>query len=105
MSPTIDVKVPATTAGAPLGLGWRMWVPCVGMALCSWLAFVDRQVLAVLSPTILRETGMSGQEYGSAFSFFFYVYAVANLLWGSLLDFLGLRFGMVAAVGIWSIAS
>ena len=86
-------------------LGPRMWIPCIAMAACSWLAFVDRQVLAVLSPTILKETGLSAQDYGTAFSFFFYVYAAANLLWGSLLDYLGLRFGMVAAVAIWSVAS
>jgi ACS family hexuronate transporter-like MFS transporter len=77
----------------------------MAMAACSWLAFVDRQVLAVLSPTILKETGLSAQDYGKAFSLFFYVYAVANLLWGSLLDFLGLRFGMIAAVSLWSVAS
>jgi ACS family hexuronate transporter-like MFS transporter len=66
---------------------------------------VDRQVLAVLSPPILKETGLSAQDYGTAFSSFFYVYAVANLVWGSLLDFLGLQFGMIAAVVIWSFAS
>jgi MFS transporter, ACS family, hexuronate transporter len=86
-------------------LSWRIWVPCMAMAACSWLAFVDRQVLAVLSPTILKETGLSGKDYGTAFSLFFYVYAAANLLWGSLLDFLGLRLGMVVAVAIWSVAS
>lgn len=91
-----------TTSAA---LGWRVWIPCMAMAACSWLAFVDRQVLAVLSPTILKETGLSGQDYGSAFSFFFYVYAAANLLWGSLLDFMGLRYGMVVAVALWSVAS
>jgi ACS family hexuronate transporter-like MFS transporter len=85
--------------------GWRIWVPCMAMAACSWLAFVDRQVLAVLSPTILRETGLSAQDYGKAFSLFFYVYTVANLLWGSLLDFLGLRVGMIVAVALWSVAS
>jgi ACS family hexuronate transporter-like MFS transporter len=85
--------------------GWQMWIPCMAMAACSWLAFVDRQVLAVLSPTILKETGLSAKDYGTAFSFFFYVYAAANLLWGSLLDYLGLQFGMVAAVAIWSVAS
>src|SRR5262245_58697178 len=86
-------------------LTWRVWVPCMAMAACSWLAFVDRQVLAVLSPTILQETGLSGKDYGTAISLFFYVYAAANLLWGSLLDFLGLRLGMVVAVAIWSVAS
>ena len=87
------------------GMGWQMWIPCIAMAACSWLAFVDRQVLAVLSPTILKDTGLSGQDYGKAFSLFFYVYAIANLLWGSLLDYLGLRFGMIVAVAFWSLAS
>src|SRR6266446_3084969 len=106
MSTTTGAK---TSAADPLAdraaLGWQMWIPCMGMAACSWLAFVDRQVLAVLSPTILKETGLSAQDYGTAFSSFFYVYTVANLLWGSLLDFLGLRLGMVAAVAVWSLAS
>src|SRR5438552_13322344 len=105
MSMTTDAKVSAAAAASPLALGWRVWVPCLGMALCSWLAFVDRQVLAVLSPTILKETGLSAQDYGTAFASFFYVYTVANLLWGSLLDYLGLRLGMVAAVAVWSLAS
>jgi ACS family hexuronate transporter-like MFS transporter len=75
------------------------------MAACSLLAFVDRQVLAVLSPTILKDTGLSAKDYGQAFSLFFYVYAAANLLWGSVLDYMGLRFGMIAAVAFWSLAS
>jgi ACS family hexuronate transporter-like MFS transporter len=77
----------------------------MAMAACSWLAFVDRQVLAVLSPTILMDTGMSARDYGTAFSLFFWVYAFSNLLWGSLLDYLGLRIGMIAAVAFWSLAS
>src|ERR1044071_5174817 len=86
-------------------LGWRVWVPCFGMALCSLLSFVDRQVLAVLSPTILRDTGMSAQDYGNVVFFFFIAYTVANPLWGSIIDFIGLRAGMLIAVGLWSAAS
>jgi ACS family hexuronate transporter-like MFS transporter len=86
-------------------LGWRMWVPCAGMALCSWLSFVDRGVLGVLAPTVLAETGMSAQDYGNVVFFFFIVYTLACPLWGSLLDYLGLRVGMLLAVGIWSAAS
>jgi ACS family hexuronate transporter-like MFS transporter len=84
---------------------WRMWVPCIGMALCSWLSFVDRGVLGVLSPTILSDTGMTAQDYGNVVFFFFIVYTFANPLWGSLLDYLGLRVGMLLAVGIWTAAS
>src|SRR6476619_1988549 len=86
-------------------LGWRMWVPCFGMALCSLLSFFDRQVLAVLSPTILRDTGMSAQDYGNVVFFFFIAYTIGNPLWGSIIDFIGLRVGMLIAVGVWSVAS
>jgi ACS family hexuronate transporter-like MFS transporter len=75
------------------------------MALCSWLAFVDRQMIAVLSPTIMAETGMSAQEFGRLVTFFFVAYTLANPLWGSLLDYIGLRAGMLAAVAIWTAAS
>jgi ACS family hexuronate transporter-like MFS transporter len=83
----------------------QMWVPCIGMALCSWLAFVDRQVIAVLSPTIMAETGMSAQEFGRLVTFFFVAYTVGNPLWGSVLDYVGLRAGMLVAVAIWTAAS
>jgi MFS family permease len=100
MSASTTVATPPSRASS-----WQMWVPCIGMALCSWLSFVDRQVLAVLSPTILRETGLSAQDFGNVAFFFFVAYTLANPLWGSILDFVGLRLGMLLAVGIWTGAS
>lgn len=94
-----------TAVTPPAAAGWRMWVPCIGMALCSWLSFVDRGVLGVLAPTILAETGMSAQDYGNVVFFFFLAYTFSNPLWGSLIDRLGLRVGMLLAVALWSAAS
>lgn len=88
---------PATT--------WQMWVPCVGMALCSWLSFVDRQVLNILSPTIIKDTGLTPQDFTTATSFFFLTYTLGNPVWGSVLDRVGLRIGMLLAVGVWTAAS
>lgn len=102
---TPDLRVSAGDAVSVRKLGWRVWVPCLGMALCSWLAFVDRQVWAALSPTILKDTGLSAKEFADASSFFFLAYMVANPVWGSILDFVGLRIGMLLAVAIWSAAS
>ena len=82
-----------------------MWVPCIGMALCSWLSFVDRQVLAILAPTILADTGLTAQNFTDAASFFFLAYTLSNPVWGSALDFVGLRVGMLLAVGVWTAAS
>jgi ACS family hexuronate transporter-like MFS transporter len=94
--------VSSTHAVAP---GWRMWVPCIGMALCSLLSFVDRGVLGVLAPTILADTGMTAQDLGNVVFFFFLVYTFGNPLWGSLIDYLGLRNAMLLAVGLWTAAS
>jgi ACS family hexuronate transporter-like MFS transporter len=93
------------TATTDRSIGWQMWVPCIGMALCSWLSFVDRQVLAILSPTILADTGLTNQDFTNAASFFFLTYTLGNPVWGSVIDFVGLRRGMLLAVGIWTLAS
>jgi ACS family hexuronate transporter-like MFS transporter len=85
--------------------GWRIWVPSCVMLFCSLLSYLDRQTLAVLSPMVLRDTGMSVRSYADALSIFSFSYMVANLLWGSILDSIGLRLGMLVAVGIWTAAS
>jgi ACS family hexuronate transporter-like MFS transporter len=72
---------------------------------CSWLSYMDRQVLAVLSPVILADTGLSAERYGDVVSAFSIAYMLANPLWGSVLDYIGLRAGMLAAVALWSAAS
>ena len=92
----------ATTAAA---VGWQVWVPCIGMALCSWLSFVDRQVLNILAPTIIKDTGLTNQDFTAATSFFFLTYTLGNPVWGSVIDYIGLRKGMLLAVAVWTGAS
>lgn len=84
---------------------WQMWAPCVAMAACSWLSFFHRQILSVLAPTILAETGLDARQFASISSFFFAAYFIANPLWGSILDYIGLRAGMLLGVGLWTLAS
>jgi ACS family hexuronate transporter-like MFS transporter len=75
------------------------------MLVCSLLSYLDRQTLAVLSPMILRDTGMSVHSYADALSVFSFSYMVSNIVWGALLDSMGLRLGMFLAVGLWTFAS
>ena len=75
------------------------------MMLCTLLAYIDRQTLAVLSPTILADTHLSAERYAEALTFFSIAYMIANPLWGSVLDYVGLRAGMLAGVAIWTAAS
>ena len=102
----MSTQTTVRTAGATTAAtGWQMWVPCLGMALCSWLSFVDRQVLNILSPTIIKDTGLTAQDFTTATSFFFLTYTLGNPVWGSVLDRVGLRIGMLLAVGVWTAAS
>jgi len=82
-----------------------MWIPSAAMMACSWLSYLDRQILAVLSPMILADTGLSTQHYAEVVSAFSIAYMLANPLWGSLLDYVGPRSGMLSAVALWSAAS
>src|SRR5436305_4769690 len=85
--------------------GLRVWVPVLVMMTCSWLSYIDRQALAVISPMILKDTGLSASDYADAGAAFSIAYMIGNPLWGSLLDYVGLRLGMLIAVGIWTLAS
>ena len=82
-----------------------MWTASIVMMVCSWLSYVDRQILATLSVVILADTGLSTERYTEVVSAFSIAYMIGNPLWGSLLDYVGLRKGMLAAVGIWSVAA
>lgn len=73
--------------------------------LVSTISYIDRNTLALLIPTIQRDTGMSAEQYGWVVSAFSVAYMIGNPAWGVFLDRIGVRRGMTLAVGWWSIAS
>lgn len=77
----------------------------MSMMLVSLISYVDRNTLALLAPTILRECRLTGEQYGFIIAAFSVCYMAGNPLWGLLLDRIGLRIGMTAAVSFWSVAS
>ncbi len=75
------------------------------MMLVSLISYVDRNTLALLAPTILRETHLTNEQYGWIISAFSLAYMTGNPIWGRALDRVGVRLGMIAAVGLWTLAS
>jgi ACS family hexuronate transporter-like MFS transporter len=73
--------------------------------IATLISYIDRQTLAVLAPMILRDTGLTGADFGDILSAFSISYMLANPIWGSVLDFVGLRVGVAAAVTLWTLAS
>jgi MFS transporter, ACS family, hexuronate transporter len=84
---------------------FQRWLPAGSMMLVSVLSYIDRNTLALLAPTILKDTGMSVTEYSWAVSAYSVLFTIGNPVWGKLIDSLGLRRGMSAAVSIWTLAS
>src|SRR2546422_7679483 len=74
------------------------WIPTTSMLLVSLISYIDRNTLALLIPTIMKETRLSAEQYGFIVSAFSIAYMISNPLWGGLLDRLRLRIGMLAAV-------
>ena len=87
------------------GGGISRWVPAGAMLAVSLISYIDRNTLALLAPAILRETGLSGEQYGFIIAAFSIAYCVANPVWGKILDRAGLRRGMTLAVSCWTVAS
>src|SRR3989475_657492 len=81
------------------------WIPTTSMLLVSLISYIDRNTLALLIPTIMKETHLSAEQYGFIVSAFSIAYMISNPLWGSLLDRMGLRIGMLVAVSFWTAAS
>ncbi len=82
-----------------------LWIPAATMLLVSLISYIDRNTLALLAPTILKETDLTAEQYGYVISAFSLAYMVSNPLWGRWLDRFGVRLGMIVAVTVWSIAS
>jgi ACS family hexuronate transporter-like MFS transporter len=75
------------------------------MMLGTLLSYVDRASLALLSPMFLSDIHMSAQDYSWCISAFSFAYMVAALMWGSILDRIGLRLGMAISLFIWMVSS
>jgi len=67
--------------------------------------YIDRQVLAILAPTLTRDLGWRETDYARIVSWFSVAYGVGLLGMGRFMDRVGVRLGLSLAVGLWSLAS
>jgi len=75
------------------------------MMLVTTISYIDRNTLALLAPSILRDAHLSNEQYGFILSGFSIAYMLGNPLWGRIVDRVGVRASMTAAVLLWTLAS
>lgn len=82
----------------------RWWI-CALLFFATTINYIDRQVLAILAPTLQNEIGWTEVEYGYIVTAFQFSYAIGLLLAGKFIDYLGTKKGYVISIVIWSLAA
>lgn len=80
------------------------WIIVVMVFFAIMLNYVDRQILALLKPTLQAEFSWSDQDYANMGTAFQVATAFAFLGTGWFIDRVGLRFGFALGVAVWSLA-
>src|SRR5438034_8986755 len=88
------------------GTGTRVrWTVVALLFGATTVNYIDRQVLAILAPTLTRDLGWRETDYARIVSWFSVAYGVGLLGMGRFMDRVGVRLGLSLAVGLWSLAS
>ena len=79
------------------------WVICGLLFLATTINYMDRQVLSLTwKEFIAPEFHWTDSNYGLITAVFSIVYAIANLLAGRFIDWMGTMKGYLWAIGVWS---
>lgn len=79
------------------------WTICALLFAATTVNYLDRQVLSLTwKDFIAPEFHWTNADYGNIAALFSIVYAIANLLSGRFIDWMGTRKGYLWAIGIWS---
>ena len=82
----------------------KRWIVIALVFVAIMLNYVDRQILALLKPTLEAEFHWSDGDYANMLSAFQVAAAVAFLGTGWFIDRVGLRLGFGIGVAVWSVA-
>src|ERR1019366_1288894 len=74
-------------------VGRRRWLICGFPLFATTVNYMDRQVIALLKPTLQVQFGWTENDYGTIIFAFTCAYAVGILFIGKLIDRLGTRKG------------
>jgi ACS family hexuronate transporter-like MFS transporter len=86
--------------------GWLRWGVCALLFFAATINYVDRQVIGILKPTLVKEFNWQDERIYAAIVFSFQLaYAIGLVLAGPVMDRLGTRRGFTLAVVLWSIAA
>lgn len=86
-------------------IGQVRWTICAMLFAATSINYMDRQVIAILEPTLQRAIGLTQVDYGYIVAGFQAAYAIGVVGAGWLIDRLGTRLGYCLFMGIWALSA
>jgi ACS family hexuronate transporter-like MFS transporter len=86
-------------------LGNVRWTICAMLFFATSINYMDRQVIALLKPTLQHTIGLTEINYGYIVDAFQAAYAIGLLVAGRLVDKIGTRIGYILIMGVWSLSA
>jgi ACS family hexuronate transporter-like MFS transporter len=86
-------------------LGRVRWTICAMLFVATSINYMDRQVIAILKPTLMHSIGMTEVDYGYIVDAFQIAYALGLLAAGRLVDKVGTRIGYMIIMTVWSLSA
>lgn len=86
-------------------VGNYRWVICGLLFFASAINYVDRQVIALLKPTLQKEFNWSDADYGWIVFAFSTAYALGFIFAGRLMDWVGTKKGFTVSIILWSVGA
>jgi ACS family hexuronate transporter-like MFS transporter len=102
------MTAPAASGSAtpPFAQAHTRWIICTLLLFGAIINYVDRQVLGILKPDLVKHFGWSDERIYSSIVFSFQLaYGLGFLFAGPFMDKVGVRIGFAIAVSLWSLAA
>ncbi|MFZ0661881.1 MAG: MFS transporter [Acidobacteriaceae bacterium] len=86
-------------------MGNVRWTICAMLFFATSINYMDRQVIALLKPTLAHTIGLTEINYGYIVDAFQVAYAIGLLVAGRLVDRIGTRISFILIMVVWSLSS
>lgn len=86
-------------------IGGVRWSICAMLFAATTINYMDRQVIALLKPTLEHSIGMTELNYGYIVDAFQLAYALGLLAAGRFVDRVGTRIGYMVIMAVWSLSA
>src|SRR5476651_1612181 len=102
ISDAMNVSEPGKPHLAGNAIGKYRWTICALLFFATTVNYLDRQVLSLLAPDLSKEFGWSNTDYANIAAAFQFVYAIAMLFAGRVIDKVGTKRAYIIAICVWS---